>query len=190
MRNPQRRTALLDAAIRVLAREGARGLTFRRVDDEAGVPPGTASNYFARRAELLEQVGQRVLDRVQPDPERVEAALSGPPTRALDVQLLRELTERVTADRSGFLALLELRLEASRRPELQATLTATMRRQLEANVAFHLDAGFPGDRSTVLVLHLAMTGLLFEHLTLPAVLGDRGLDELTTMVVEAVVPPG
>ena len=41
--NPARRAALVDAAIEVLAREGARGLTFRAVDVEAAVPNGTAS---------------------------------------------------------------------------------------------------------------------------------------------------
>ncbi|MBF6246867.1 TetR family transcriptional regulator, partial [Nocardia elegans] len=38
--NPERRRALIDAAIEVLARDGARGLTFRAVDKEAGVPTG------------------------------------------------------------------------------------------------------------------------------------------------------
>jgi DNA-binding transcriptional regulator YbjK len=189
MRNAERRSALLDAAIEVLAREGARGLTFRKLDDEAAVPPGTASNYFSRRAELLEQVGRRVLERVQPDPAFVAEALASAPTKALDLQLLHDLIRRVSADRSGFLALLELRLEAGRRPGLRAALTATMHQELEANIAFHLDAGFPGDRSTVLVLHLAMTGLLFEHLTLPDVLEPHSLEELTAIVVETVVPP-
>jgi DNA-binding transcriptional regulator YbjK len=46
----RRRAALVEAAIEVLARDGARGLT------EAGVPGGTASNYFASRDELLHQV--------------------------------------------------------------------------------------------------------------------------------------
>ena len=41
-RNDQRRATLVDAAIEVLAREGARGLTFRAVDAEAAVPAGTA----------------------------------------------------------------------------------------------------------------------------------------------------
>ena len=47
--NPVRRAQLADAGIRILAREGARGLTHRAVDAEAGVPTGTASNYFRTR---------------------------------------------------------------------------------------------------------------------------------------------
>jgi AcrR family transcriptional regulator len=53
--NPDRRIALLDAALDVLAEEGARGLTFRRLDERAEVPRGTASNYFASRDDLLTQ---------------------------------------------------------------------------------------------------------------------------------------
>ncbi|MFI0930300.1 TetR/AcrR family transcriptional regulator [Streptomyces sp. NPDC021019] len=48
-KNPRRRVVLTDAAIDLLAHEGARGLTFRAVDARAGVPVGTASNYFSGR---------------------------------------------------------------------------------------------------------------------------------------------
>lgn len=71
-RNDQRRAALVDAAIEVLAEQGARGLTFRAVDTEAAVPPGTASNYFASRDDLLTQAGARVYERLHPG----EAALA------------------------------------------------------------------------------------------------------------------
>jgi DNA-binding transcriptional regulator YbjK len=54
--NPERRATLTDAAIRVLGRSGARGLTYRSVEAEAEVPPGTASNYFRNRTDLLQQV--------------------------------------------------------------------------------------------------------------------------------------
>ena len=49
-----RRAELADAALRVVAREGSRGLTHRAVDEEAGVPTGTASLFTAPagRAEI------------------------------------------------------------------------------------------------------------------------------------------
>ncbi|MEM9696644.1 MAG: TetR/AcrR family transcriptional regulator, partial [Myxococcota bacterium] len=49
-KNEVRRRALCDAAIRVIAREGGRGLTHRAVDREAAVPRCTTSNYFRTRA--------------------------------------------------------------------------------------------------------------------------------------------
>lgn len=48
-----RRTAVLDAAVRVLAEGGTRALTHRAVDRVAGVPAGTCSNHFRTRAALI-----------------------------------------------------------------------------------------------------------------------------------------
>jgi hypothetical protein len=42
-RDPERRAALLDAAIDVLATDGARRLTSRAVDQHAGVPAGIST---------------------------------------------------------------------------------------------------------------------------------------------------
>jgi AcrR family transcriptional regulator len=51
---PSARTRQIgDAAIAVLAEHGARGLTHRAVDQAAGLPPGTTSNYARTRAALL-----------------------------------------------------------------------------------------------------------------------------------------
>src|SRR5690606_30935093 len=88
--NPQRRQALLDVSIEVLAREGARGLTFRAVDKEAAVPAGTASNYFANRDDLLVQVGHRYYERLVPD-DTVFAKLHGAPTRETVAELMAEV---------------------------------------------------------------------------------------------------
>ncbi|WP_106616738.1 TetR/AcrR family transcriptional regulator [Saccharothrix carnea] len=184
VRNPNRRTALVDAAVEVLAREGARGLTFRAVDQEAGVPNGTASNYFTSRDDLLRQVGEYIHVRVSPDAERLAETMAAPPDKSLVVRLLQELLTRLQVDRTGYLALLELRLEATRRPELQAALTRTISENLEQNVRFHLDAGLPGDRTTVVSLYLAMSGLMVEHLTLPDVLPEEEMTEVITALVE------
>ncbi|MBL1097216.1 TetR/AcrR family transcriptional regulator [Streptomyces coffeae] len=169
-RNPARRAALIDAAIEVLAREGARGLTYRAVDTEAGVPPGTTSNYFTNRDDLLTQVAPRVHERLTPDPDAMAETMKAPRNAALEAELLRGTMNRISEDRSGYLALMELRLEATRRPRLREELTRTMNATLEDNIRFHMDAGLPGDETTVVLLYLAMTGLLIEHLTLPEAL--------------------
>ncbi|MFE2750674.1 TetR/AcrR family transcriptional regulator [Actinosynnema sp. NPDC059335] len=184
VRNPTRRTALVDAAIEVLARDGARGLTFRAVDQEARVPNGTASNYFASRDDLLRQVGEHIHVRLTPDAQRLAETMSRPPDKSLVVRLLQELLERLQVDRTGYLALLELRLEATRRPELQAALTKTISDNLEQNIQFHLDAGLPGDRTTVVSLYLAMSGLMVERLTLPDVLPEEEMNKLISALVD------
>ncbi|MGW7053960.1 TetR/AcrR family transcriptional regulator [Streptomyces sp. NPDC054887] len=188
-RNDERRAALVDAAIEVLAREGARGLTFRAVDTEAGVPAGTASNYFANRDALLTQAGARVYERLQPDEEtiaRQRASAADPETYA---GLMRELVGRVSSFRTGYLALLELRLEATRRPGLSAVLTERVRADLDANVAYHEQSGLPGDATAVRLLYLAFNWLIVEQLTLPGVLSQDERDALVTAAVERVVAP-
>lgn len=187
--NPGRRTALIDAAIEVLADQGARGLTFRAVDNQAGVPIGTASNYFANRDALLVQAGQRVFQRLDPGAAVIGEALALPRTRASVERLMHEMVERITGFGSGFLAMLELRLEATRRPELRKVLTEQIRANLKANIDFHLEAGMPGDARSVEMLYLALNWLITEQLTLPEVLGEGRTKELVAAAVDMIVPP-
>ncbi|MFF0272629.1 TetR/AcrR family transcriptional regulator [Streptomyces sp. NPDC094447] len=187
-RNPERRTALLDAAIQVLADEGARGLTFRAVDARAGVPTGTSSNYFRDRDQVLSQVADRIFERLTPEPGDFENALLPGPSRALVIDLMRQVAQRLAAERTCYLGLFELRLEAVRRPELRTQLTRVLRSDLDANIQGHLEAGMPGDADTVRLLYFALTGLLVDHFTVPELHGDRDLDDLIETVVTRVVP--
>ncbi|WP_455359798.1 TetR/AcrR family transcriptional regulator [Streptomyces sp. SYSU K21746] len=186
--NPARRTALLDAAIEVLAREGSRGLTLRAVDAEAGVPTGTTSNYFANRAALLAQVMHRTGERLTPDETELAGTMQAPPSREMTATLLGQLVDRMRRERSTHLAMLELRLEATRRPELRTELTRFLGEQLEGNIRFHLDAGLPGDRTGVALLYLAMLGLIVDDLTAPGLLGPYPVDDLIATMVERLLP--
>ncbi|MEV4190994.1 TetR/AcrR family transcriptional regulator [Streptomyces toxytricini] len=186
-RNEERRRALVDAAIEVLAREGARGLTFRAVDGEAAVPAGTASNYFANRDDLLTQAGARVYERLQPDEGTIERQRTAGRDRETYVELMRELVGRVASFRTGYLALLELRLEATRRPELRKVLTERVRADVDANVAYHEASGLPGDATAVKLLMLALNWLIVEQLTLPDVFGEEERDALVAAAVERIV---
>ncbi|ROS41826.1 TetR/AcrR family transcriptional regulator [Amycolatopsis thermoflava] len=186
-RNEERRAALLDAAIEVLAAEGARGLTFRAVDKEAAVPAGTASNYFANRDDLLHQIAQRFYERMEPDAATIERQRTAPRDRATYTQLMRELVARITAFPSGYLALLELRLEATRRPELRKLLTERVRADVDANVTYHEQSGLPGDATAVRLLILTLSWMIVEQLTLPDVYGEAERDELIAAAVERLV---
>ncbi|MDI9831267.1 MULTISPECIES: TetR/AcrR family transcriptional regulator [unclassified Streptomyces] len=191
--NPERRAALVDAGVEVLAREGARGLTFRAVDAEAGVPVGTASNYFTGRADLLRQIDARLHVRLAPDPKVMAGLLERPKDRSLVTAFMHDLMGRATRDRTGYLALLEMRLEASRRPELRDAFTKSVRGDLDEALAFHRSAGLPGGDEVVTVLYLAMLGLLMEHLTLPDVLdgvlpGVSIPDGLVERITATVLP--
>ncbi|WP_433626950.1 TetR/AcrR family transcriptional regulator [Nocardia sp. CA-120079] len=185
--NPERRQALLDAAIEVLAKEGARGLTFRAVDKEAGVPAGTASNYFANRDDLLTQVGGRFYERLTPSAATMADLATGPKTRAHITELMRETVGRIEAFRTGYLAMLELRLEATRRPELRAVMTEAVRADLDFNVRNHLEAELPGDEKSVILLYLALNWLIVDRLTLPGIFTETQSQELIEAAVDRLV---
>ncbi len=187
--NPDRRAALLDGAIAVLAREGARGLTQRAVDKEAAVPIGTASNYFRNRDDLLVQAGARVYERLRPGEDALTEMFDQARDAASYGAMMRESVGRVAAFRSGYLALLELRLEATRRPELRTLLTERVRADIDENITQHEAAGLPGGATAVLLMYLAMNWLVVEQLTLPDVFTDAERDELVTRAVERIVAP-
>jgi DNA-binding transcriptional regulator YbjK len=184
--NAGRRAALVDAAIEVLAAQGARGLTFRAVDSEAGVPTGTTSNYFASRDQLLTQAGGRIYQRLTPDAPTLAASLGGERDPDRVVELVLELTGRIGAYPTGYLALLELRLEASRRPALRTVLAATVLDDLDTSISYYVDSGLPGDRTTAVLLYLAINWLVLEQLTLPSVLPDATGDTLEGVVAQVV----
>ncbi|WP_030162260.1 TetR/AcrR family transcriptional regulator [Glycomyces sp. NRRL B-16210] len=186
--NPERRAALVDAAIEVLAAQGARGLTFRAVDQQAKVPVGTASNYFASRDELLMQVSGRVFERLDPGPTVMGEALALPRTRATANRLLHEMVERITAFPSGHLAMLELRLESTRRPELRTALTEQVRAIVQDNIDFHIGSGLPGDDDAVVLLYLLLNGLIVERLTLPDLFDQDRADALITEAATRILP--
>ncbi|WBB86160.1 TetR family transcriptional regulator [Micromonospora sp. WMMC264] len=181
-RNPERRTLLADAGLRVLADAGARGLTHRAVDAEAGVPTGTTSNYFPSRAALLAGLAERIFDRIAPDPAVLADLGRREPSLALMTDYLRDIVARTTREPGLTRALFELRLEAARRPELRSALGGVLRQGYADDVAHHLAAGLPGGAYEVALLHYAVDGLLLDLLTTSI---DAGFD--TDQVVSDLV---
>lgn len=195
VRNAERRSRLLDAGIDVLAEVGARGLTFRAVDAQAGVPTGTASNYFTSRSHLLSELGTHVFVRLRPDADVVAERMGATHDRELERRLMHDIVDRAAADRAGYLALIELRLEAARDPEFRRVFAAPMQDGLDASLRAHVEGGFPGGIEAGLALYLAMNGMLLEHLTLPdalpAALGGSGPGDahaVVDLLVDAIVP--
>jgi DNA-binding transcriptional regulator YbjK len=189
VKNEARRTALLDAAIDVLAEEGARGLTYRAIDAKAGVPAGTASNYFANRDDLMSEVAIRVNQRLMPSDESIEESLAMPRDKALTLKFMHDIVKRADADKACYLAMMELRLEATRRPDLRTALTKTVADNLEFNISFNEGSKLPGDRMAVISLYFAMTGLIYERLTLPDIVESMDLDHLIEALVDRAVGP-
>ena len=117
---------MADAAIGVLADLGARGFTHRAVDQAAGLPPGTTSNYARTRQALLTLTLTRIAELDAAEGAGLYGTgISGsgmPGSERLTDGLARMLYRTITDDgaRQRFLARLELAFEATRHPELRA----------------------------------------------------------------------
>lgn len=166
-KNDERRAQLAHAGLRLLARDGARGLTHRAVDHEAAAPAGTTSNYFRTRADLLEGLVRRLAERFAPDPAVVAALAALPPDRASYAAHLRDVVRRLTADPEVTLAWFELRLEAARRPEVAALVREVLQQWYAGDLAHHAASGLPGGPAEVALFHYAVDGLLLDRLTVP-----------------------
>ena len=185
-KNPDRRRVLADAGLRVLAAQGARGLTHRAVDAEAAVPAGTASNYFRSRDALLGALGERIMERFAPDETIVAGLAAREPSRDLFVDYLRYIVERTTRHPDLTRALIELRLEAARRPGLAEILGGTLRRGYRDDVAFHATTGLPGGAFEIALLHYAVDGLLLDMLT-TSIAADTTPDQVVSAFVDRLV---
>ena len=166
-RNAERRTLLADAAVRVLAQQGSRGLTHRAIDTEAEGPKGTTSNYFASRDEVIDAILLRISERLQPDPDIHADLAQRPPGVELFTEYLRDIVHRLTGDRDAAIALFELRLEATRRPHVAEALTAWRQAGLQADIEFNEKMSLPGRPADITLFHYALDGLLLDQLTVP-----------------------
>lgn len=122
----KRRIEIAEAALAVLGSEGSRGLTHRAVDEAAGLPSGSASNYFRTREALLEAAARRHLELDMPPAELLEALtndktpLSRKDLKALILAALEPILAE--ASRGRLAARYELTLESARRAELHAVM--------------------------------------------------------------------
>lgn len=186
-RNEIRRNALADAGIAVLAREGSRGLTHRAIDEEAGVPPGTTSNYFRSRDSLIAGLFERIGGRLAPTQEDLARRAGQQPGRALFADYIRDIVRRLSSEPDVTRALFELRLDSARRPELSAVLGPWLRAGLDADMAFNRSAGLPGGRQEIALFHYAIDGFLLDRLTTP-IDPETPSDDVIDALVAGLLP--
>lgn len=164
-RNAERREILSDAAVRVLARSGSRGLTHRALDVEADLPRGTASNFFSTRDSIVDAILTRIGERLAPDADVHAALAARPPGRELFADYMKDIVHRLTSDRDAALALFELRIEATRRPHVEVAIGTWLREGLAADVAFNARMGLPGGQHEIALFHYAINGFIFDQIT-------------------------
>lgn len=78
---------------------------------------------------------------------------------------MKDIVHRLTSDRDAALALFELRLEATRRPHVDAAIGSWLREGLAADVAFNARMGLPGGPHEIALFHYAINGFIFDQIT-------------------------
>lgn len=151
-----RRAAIADAAIHLVATRGLRGLTHRAVDAEAGLPPGSTSYYLRTRSALLTACVNRMLSR--------DLATMPPDADHGPLDVLIGMTIGLARNRpDDLVARYELSLEASRQPGLRAAIDEGGR-QLRVGLAQLLELlGIPRPDEAAWPVAAMMDGLLYDR---------------------------
>ncbi|GGL01740.1 TetR/AcrR family transcriptional regulator [Streptomyces flaveus] len=150
------RGALLEAAVRVVARGGLRKLTYRAVAAEAGVTHGLVAHHFGSRDVLLEEALRWCVTR------SIETSSLVPASGRLE-DFAATLADFIAADPDVQAFQYELKLESSRRPEL--------RRHVDALYDAYRDAVrealacFDVSQEMAEIVFAALEGLVFHQVT-------------------------
>ncbi|MFD9125901.1 TetR/AcrR family transcriptional regulator [Kitasatospora sp. NPDC059571] len=161
------RLALLDAAIRVVARGGLRKLTYRAVAEEAGVTHGLVVHHFGSRDALIEEALAHTV-RTSLNISALETG-SG---RVADFSA--GISDMVTDDPDTQAFQYELLLEARRRPELLGQVRGLYDEYFDATRR-ELSRILPEDADEGLtrLVFAALDGLVLHQL----VFGEPGVTE-------------
>jgi TetR/AcrR family transcriptional regulator, regulator of biofilm formation and stress response len=149
------RQALLEAAVRVVAAQGLRGLTYRSVAAEAGVTHGSVRYHFGDWSTLVEEALAYCVQR------SVEGAQLSSPGEGFDA-FAAGLVALVAADPDAQAFQYELTLEARRRPELRPVMERA-NEQYRAAVHRELVRNGLDDPDLTELVAVAIDGLVFHQ---------------------------
>ncbi|MEU9806682.1 TetR family transcriptional regulator [Mycobacterium sp. NPDC050853] len=164
--NTERRSALADVAITVLAERGLKGLTHRAVDAAAGEPVGTTSRYFRTREALLQSVVEQCANQLV---QQLEGA-TGVDIGSLSMddlidRLVQLIDQAMTANRARTLAMMELFVEGTRSADIWPPLAEATGAVLPVLRALLESAGLRPTERDVAGLYSTVNGLILTLLT-------------------------
>ncbi|WP_347756361.1 TetR family transcriptional regulator [Agrococcus sp. ProA11] len=188
----ERRRDLIEAGLRVIAREGIHGATVRAIVAEAGVPLATFHYVFHSRDEMI---GEAYAYVVLPDPDAQEPRL---PANATLVEVIRALMEewieQLVARPEYELAIMEIMAYCRRSPELEHLPGTVQRRYVEAVSGLlamvcertGVESARPLEELATLVLHVS-DGVTYHLLrTGDADAARRYIDDAAPMLAAAI----
>lgn len=164
-----RREALLEAAVRVVAQQGMRGLTHRAVEMEAGVPHGSTTYYFGTRHDLLVALMTYMRERGQKamDPIARGLALSlADRSKPVDIDSIADaLVLWIDASAEMELARYELQVTAARDPEMKQLMTENCDVFRGMCMPIVIACGSKDPERDSHVVQAALDGWMFDRLT-------------------------
>ena len=150
------REALCAALVRVVARSGLDGVTYRSVAEEAGLSHGAASYHFATRDEMIQEaLLWAARHSIQTSRISVDGKLE---------DLASDLPQLMTDFPEESMFSFELVLAAVRRPELAADIRASYYEFIDAVRASLENLGFGDDLELARVVFATIDGLSIQHL--------------------------
>lgn len=186
--NPERRAALQDAGLELLAQRGARGVTYRALDSYADVPTGTALHYFRNREELFRQLAYRILERYQQREDRNRRSVDGPLDRDGLITVFQRSVRQAITDSTLQIASIELGLEASRSPDLQSIMVQLTRTGISEDFSELGARQSPGGIYDLTLMYMALHSLVTHLVLMPGALPVTDTDELVAHLVRRFIP--
>lgn len=163
-----RKTVIADAAIALLGQAGAKGLTHRAVDAEAGLPAGSTSFYCRTRHELLTLALLRhaALDMQDLGADAQRMARAGWGLNDLVELLAERVADWLSPGKRGRLvARFELFLMASRDPELAVIVAQQRQHFLHATEAALGRAGVASPAAMAPMVLVVVDALLLDQVS-------------------------
>ncbi|HEY8584784.1 MAG TPA: TetR family transcriptional regulator [Capillimicrobium sp.] len=165
---PDRRTALLDATLRLIGEGGLEAVTHRAVEAAAGLPHGSTTYYFKTRQQLVDAAVQRLSDRDHAVVDAMGHGIAMALARGdgLDFDALAaQITAWVRADRAHQLVRFELYLAAARRPQIAETMRAARQTFLRMMEPVAVAAGSDDPEADARTLVALLDGLVLHQIT-------------------------
>lgn len=167
-RGTRRREALLEAALRIIVRDGPGAVSLRSVTNEAKASHGSVVYYFGTREELIREAmtliaskniealagAWRGLDRYADDP------------RKLAERIARHSVKQMIEDAQMGITIIEFHLAAARYPELAPALREWGRAYARITHATFEKMGSPNPETDSALITNMISGLVLRQLAL------------------------
>ncbi|MHA7283908.1 TetR/AcrR family transcriptional regulator [Arthrobacter sp. TMS2-4] len=134
----------------------------------------------------MDAILTRIGERLTPDADLHTALAARPPGQELFADYMKDIVHRLTTDRDAALALFELRIEATRRPQVEAAIGTWLREGLAADVAFNARMGLPGGPHEIALFHYAINGFIFDQITVavdPSIDRNRVIEDFVRRLI-------